>query len=120
MTMPPDAATAAVLVSDFDGTMTRHDFYRLAIESLLPPDTPDHWADYRAGTITHFEALWRYFAAVRVGKGEPLAAVRAAPGVKERFYTALSGRDVLPEVEHLFRTDPRLVRCFRDEPKGEP
>ena len=33
-----------VLVSDFDGTMTRNDFYKLAVERLLPPDTPDHWA----------------------------------------------------------------------------
>ena len=55
----------AVLVSDFDGTMTGHDFYKLVIESLLPPDTPDYWAMYRAGTITHFEALRRYFAAIR-------------------------------------------------------
>jgi 2-hydroxy-3-keto-5-methylthiopentenyl-1-phosphate phosphatase len=30
-----------VSVSDFDGTMTHHDFYKLAVESLLPPDTPD-------------------------------------------------------------------------------
>src|SRR5207248_2594073 len=27
-----DAANGSVLVSDFDGTMTRHDFYKLAIE----------------------------------------------------------------------------------------
>lgn len=64
-----------VLVSDFDGTMTRHDFYKLAIESLLPPDTPDYWAEYRAGTITHFEALRRYFASIRVSEAEVLAAV---------------------------------------------
>lgn len=66
---------AGVLVSDFDGTMTRHDFYRLAVESLLPPDAPDHWADYRAGTITHFEALRRYFAAIRATEAEVLAVI---------------------------------------------
>ena len=54
-----------VLVSDFDGTMTQYDFYKLAIEFLLPADTPDYWVEYRAGTITHFEALRRYFAAIR-------------------------------------------------------
>ncbi len=64
-----------VLVSDFDGTMTRHDFYKLAIESLLPPNTPDYWADYRAGTITHFEALRRYFASIRASEAEVLAVV---------------------------------------------
>lgn len=64
-----------VLVSDFDGTMTRHDFYKLTIESLLPPDTPDYWSEYRAGTITHFEALRRYFASIRASEAEVLAVV---------------------------------------------
>lgn len=65
-----------VLVSDFDSTMTRHDFYKLAVESLLPADIPDHWAAYRAGTITHFEALRRYFAAIRASEDAVLAVVR--------------------------------------------
>ena len=52
MTPRHDSANIGVLVSDFDGTMTRHDFYKLAIESLLSPDTPDYWAEYRAGAIT--------------------------------------------------------------------
>jgi 2-hydroxy-3-keto-5-methylthiopentenyl-1-phosphate phosphatase len=65
-----------VLVSDFDGTMTRHDFYKLTVESLLPPDTPEYWAEYRAGTMTHFEALQAYFAAIRVSEEEALAAVK--------------------------------------------
>jgi 2-hydroxy-3-keto-5-methylthiopentenyl-1-phosphate phosphatase len=76
MTALPGVTAARVLVSDFDGTMTRHDFYKLAIESLLPPDTPDYWAEYRAGAITHFEALRRYFAAIRSGRKEVLAVVR--------------------------------------------
>jgi 2,3-diketo-5-methylthio-1-phosphopentane phosphatase len=64
-----------VLVSDFDGTMTRHDFYKLAIEKLLPDDIPDYWADYRSGSITHFEGLRRYFAAIRASEAEVLAVV---------------------------------------------
>jgi 2,3-diketo-5-methylthio-1-phosphopentane phosphatase len=68
-------ATSGVLVSDFDGTMTQHDFYKLAIETLLPAQTPDHWVDYRAGRITHFEALQRYFSAIRVPEAEALAVV---------------------------------------------
>ncbi len=71
----PGNAAKAVLVSDFDGTMTRHDFYKLAIEKLIPPDTPDYWFEYRAGTITHFEALRRYFAAIRKSEAEVLAVV---------------------------------------------
>jgi 2,3-diketo-5-methylthio-1-phosphopentane phosphatase len=74
--MTPTTASDPVLVSDFDGTMTRHDFYGLAIEKLLPADTPDYWADYRTGAITHFEALRRYFAAIRKTEDEVLAVVR--------------------------------------------
>ncbi len=48
-----------LLVSDFDGTMTRNEFYRLAIEQLLPSDCPDFWRDFREGKLTHFEALDR-------------------------------------------------------------
>lgn len=78
-TAPPAASTAAgrVLVSDFDGTMTAHDFYQLAIERLIPADTPDHWSEYRAGRITHFEALRRYFAAIRGTEQEVLDVVAA-------------------------------------------
>ncbi|HYH65190.1 MAG TPA: HAD-IB family phosphatase [Urbifossiella sp.] len=68
-------AATRVLVSDFDGTMTRHDFYKLALDGLLPPDTLDQWAGYRAGEITHFEALRRYFAAIRAPEAEVLAVV---------------------------------------------
>jgi 2-hydroxy-3-keto-5-methylthiopentenyl-1-phosphate phosphatase len=75
MTPQRAAIRGGVLVSDFDGTMTRHDFYKLAIESLLPPGTPDYWAEYRAGAITHFEALRRYFAAIRAGRKEVLRVV---------------------------------------------
>jgi 2,3-diketo-5-methylthio-1-phosphopentane phosphatase len=67
--------SVAVLVSDFDGTMTRRDFYQLAVASLLPPETPDYWAEYRAGAITHFEALRSYFAAIRATEEEVLDVV---------------------------------------------
>ena len=82
----PTTTGGPVLVSDFDGTMTRHDFYKLAIEKLLPADVPDYWAEYRAGTITHFEALRRYFAAIRKTEDEILAVVRQMeldPGLKD-------------------------------------
>jgi 2,3-diketo-5-methylthio-1-phosphopentane phosphatase len=57
-----------ILVSDFDRTMTRHDFYQLVAERLLPPGTPDYWSEYRAGRMTHFEALNAYFAAAVPGE----------------------------------------------------
>jgi 2,3-diketo-5-methylthio-1-phosphopentane phosphatase len=86
----PTTASGPVLVSDFDGTMTRHDFYRLATEKLLPEGTPDHWANYRSGTITHFEALRRYFAAIRKSEDEVLAVVRQMdldPGLRAAVET---------------------------------
>ncbi|MCC6510401.1 MAG: MtnX-like HAD-IB family phosphatase [Pirellulaceae bacterium] len=61
-----------VLVTDFDGTMTNRDFYSLVVEQLLPPDMPDHWVDYRSGKITHFEALQKYFAAIRADESSVL------------------------------------------------
>lgn len=66
---------AGVLVSDFDGTMTTHDFYRLALQSLLPEDVPDYWASYRSGRLTHFEALKSYFASIRKSEDEVLEVV---------------------------------------------
>lgn len=73
----PAPRADCVLVTDFDGTMTQHDFYRLATERLIPPGTPDFWAAYRAGEITHFEALRRYFAAIRGREAEVLEVARA-------------------------------------------
>ncbi len=64
-----------VLVSDFDGTMTRRDFFKLAIEQLLPPDSPNFWSEYRAGRITHFEALRRYFAEIRASETDVLRVI---------------------------------------------
>jgi 2,3-diketo-5-methylthio-1-phosphopentane phosphatase len=65
----------SVLVSDFDGTMTRCDFFKLAIQQLLPPGVPDFWSEYRAGRITHFEALRRYFGEIRATEAEVIAVV---------------------------------------------
>ncbi len=62
--MAQHAGTDAVLVTDFDGTLTDRDFYSLVVERLLPPDVPDHFAAFRAGEVTHFEALRRIFAAL--------------------------------------------------------
>ncbi len=65
-----------VLVSDFDGTVTRHDFFRLVVEELVPPGAPDYWTGYLDGSITHFESLRGYFASIRAGEAEVLDVVR--------------------------------------------
>ncbi len=57
-------------VTDFDGTLTRQDFYNLFLEQLYPPDAPDQWAAFSAGTITHFECLRNIYAHVPVGEAK--------------------------------------------------
>jgi 2,3-diketo-5-methylthio-1-phosphopentane phosphatase len=51
-----------IFVSDYDGTITERDFYSLLAERYIPEGTPDYFAQYREGRITHFEAMAAYFA----------------------------------------------------------
>jgi 2,3-diketo-5-methylthio-1-phosphopentane phosphatase len=81
-----ESSVRSLLVSDFDGTMTRQDFYLLAVKHLLPADVPDHWAEYGAGRITHFQALQAYFAAIPGDEPTVRAVVdrmRLAPTIAE-------------------------------------
>lgn len=66
-----------VLVSDFDGTMTRRDFFQLVVERLLPADCPDYWGEYLAGRLTHFEALKAIFGSVTAGEAALLEVVES-------------------------------------------
>ncbi len=63
-----DSLARKILVSDFDGTMTRRDFFQLVNENLLPADMPDYWGQYLAGDLTHFEALQSIFGSVTAGE----------------------------------------------------
>ncbi len=67
--------TRSVLVSDFDGTLTRHDFFRLAVEHLVPAGVPDYWQDYRDGRLSHFEAMQAYYASIRASEEQVLGIV---------------------------------------------
>jgi 2-hydroxy-3-keto-5-methylthiopentenyl-1-phosphate phosphatase len=51
-----------IFISDYDGTITGRDFYSLLAERYIPRDTPDYFAQYRDGRITHFQAMAAYFA----------------------------------------------------------
>ncbi|MGE3819364.1 MAG: HAD-IB family phosphatase [Isosphaeraceae bacterium] len=66
-----------ILVTDFDGTLTRRDFYRLVMERLIPPGTPDYWSAYRAGALTHFDALRLTFEAARGGESALVEVTQA-------------------------------------------
>lgn len=65
-----------ILVSDFDGTMTANDFYKLAVERLLTPEDLAPWGEYRAGRLTHFQALRLIFGRIRAGEAALLELVR--------------------------------------------
>jgi len=56
--------------------------------------------------------FWETIAADPFSKSDWLQAVRIAPTMKNSFYTVLSSRDVMPEVEQFFKQDPQLARCI--------
>ncbi|AMV38860.1 HAD-IB family phosphatase [Planctomyces sp. SH-PL62] len=92
MSHDPSPATPprSLLVTDFDGTLTREDFYQLAIKQLLPADLPDYWGEYRAGRLTHFQALQAYFSHIRDDE-----------------------RAILNVVDQM-HLEPRLAECLRE------
>lgn len=59
-----------VLVSDFDSTLTRFDFFHLIRARWPTPAGEDPWEDYVARRITHFEALRRIFARIRTSEAD--------------------------------------------------
>src|SRR5262245_17284875 len=54
-----------LLVTDFDGTLTRRDFFWLVVEAFAPANLQEHWQAYREGRATHFEALAGIFAGIQ-------------------------------------------------------
>jgi 2-hydroxy-3-keto-5-methylthiopentenyl-1-phosphate phosphatase len=84
---------AGTLVTDFDGTLTRHDFFDLVMQRLVPAGTPDYWGEYMEGRRTHFETLRAIFASIRADEADVLRVVEALepdPGLAESV--ALLGR----------------------------
>jgi 2-hydroxy-3-keto-5-methylthiopentenyl-1-phosphate phosphatase len=73
-----------IFVSDYDGTITGKDFYSLLAEHYIPAETPDYFAQYREGRMTHFEAMAAYFA--------------FAPTEEQQLEELLAASDVDPEL----------------------
>ena len=59
-----------VLITDFDGTIIKKDFFWYIIEKLMTEEDALPWKDYQAGKITHFEALNRIFAKIHISEEE--------------------------------------------------
>jgi 2-hydroxy-3-keto-5-methylthiopentenyl-1-phosphate phosphatase len=70
------SASRGILVSDFDGTITRHDFYDLVCREY-PEIAGDYWQQYEAGKLSHFEALRRIFGGIRAPEEEITVLLRA-------------------------------------------
>jgi 2-hydroxy-3-keto-5-methylthiopentenyl-1-phosphate phosphatase len=64
-----------LLISDFDGTIARRDFYDMVRMELMPPGTPDFWGMFLDGKLTHFQALYEIFIRIRQSEAEVLALV---------------------------------------------
>jgi len=57
--------------------------------------------------------FWKAIQEDPFSRREWLEAVRVAPTIKRDFYTVLSSRDTLPEIERLLDEDPNLKSCIQ-------
>jgi 2-hydroxy-3-keto-5-methylthiopentenyl-1-phosphate phosphatase len=63
----------SILISDFDGTLTRYDFFDLVRKRWPVPPEDDPWEKFVSGQITHFQALAEIFARIRTSEVDLLA-----------------------------------------------
>lgn len=59
-----------VLISDFDGTITKKDFFYMAIDKFLSKNALKPWDDYLNKRITHIEALTGIFSQIHISQDE--------------------------------------------------
>ena len=75
-----------ILVTDFDGTFTRRDFFDLILERHASPQARAAWQGYLDGKLTHVEGIGGVFAALRTdeaGAEALVAALAPAPGTAD-------------------------------------
>jgi 2,3-diketo-5-methylthio-1-phosphopentane phosphatase len=61
-----------ILVSDFDGTITRYDFFERVRKRWPFPPQDDPWEKFVTGEMTHFQALAEIFASIRTTEADLL------------------------------------------------
>jgi 2,3-diketo-5-methylthio-1-phosphopentane phosphatase len=74
----------SILVSDFDGTLTRYDFFDLVRKRWPFPPEDDPWEKFVAGEITHFQALAEIFAGIRTTEAD-LQGLADSAGIDPSF-----------------------------------
>ena len=67
----------------------------------------------RIASLFQDTGFWHAIASDPFDRAEWLEAARVAPSIKSDFYTVLSSRDCLPEIETALRSDANLRQCFR-------
>lgn len=72
------------MVSDFDGTITEKDFYLLIAEKYMGPNAMAIWDEYRAGRLTHIEAMQSFFSHAPSNELE-LASMLQQTGLDPKF-----------------------------------
>jgi glycerol-1-phosphate dehydrogenase [NAD(P)+] len=65
------------------------------------------------GALFDATGFWRAIASDPFDRSEWLEAARVAPSIKSDFYTVLSSRDWLPEIDAALHSDANLRQCFR-------
>ncbi len=75
-----------ILVTDFDSTLTRYDFYDLVRKRWPLDPERDPWERYVRGEMTHFDALAEIFVSIPASESELLEiadAMEPAPGLAD-------------------------------------
>jgi 2-hydroxy-3-keto-5-methylthiopentenyl-1-phosphate phosphatase len=85
----PSQSVSAILVTDFDGTVTKYDFYYLVCREFPEISSHGFWQQYEQGKITHFEALRLIFSSIRSTE-EQLLKVVGKMEIDPRFAEAVS------------------------------
>jgi 2-hydroxy-3-keto-5-methylthiopentenyl-1-phosphate phosphatase len=62
----------SILISDFDGTVTRYDFFDRVRKRWPFSPQDDPWEKFVSGEITHFQALAEIFARIRTTEADML------------------------------------------------
>lgn len=77
------------LVSDFDGTISKEDFFNYVIDNHLSPEDIRPWKDYEAGKITHVEGLRQIFSKISMTEKELKDFILTLP-IEDHFLETLN------------------------------
>ncbi|MGD9580586.1 MAG: MtnX-like HAD-IB family phosphatase [Vampirovibrionia bacterium] len=73
-----------VLVSDFDGTISKEDFFMSVVNNLLDESDMQPWHDFYDKKISHFEALSRIYSKIRLSREDLDKFILEIP-IEEKF-----------------------------------